>query len=156
MNEIRAYNMNLNELIRNDTHDKVSEQRRILSGTTSLLKADNDDSSALKRIDDARSVEVVISPIWQEVADKLDLQNASANEVAELSSSLFNAGAISFEDHIELSFSKGTEPDKKINYIAYWQERQEIAIRHGAVRAELNDIIRIQSIIGYVDNLSRQ
>ncbi len=153
MNGIRAYNMNLNELIRNDDRDQVQDQRPVSSGLKNFPKADNDDGGALSRVNDALSVEVIISPIWQSVADNINLKNASGNEIAALSSSLFEAGAISFEDHIQLSFTDGADADEETDYIAYWKDRQEDAIRQGAVHEELNDIIRIQSILSYVDNL---
>lgn len=153
MNSVRAYNMNLNELIRNDDHDRIEDQRQVSSGLRNIPKADNDDSRAIGRVSDAESVQIDISPIWQEVSFGINLRNASGNEVAKLSSKLFEAGAITFEDHIQLSFIDGADVEKKTDFIAHWKERQEDAIHQGAVHEELNDIIRIQSILGFVDNL---
>ncbi|MDG1439097.1 MAG: hypothetical protein P8P98_08950, partial [Emcibacteraceae bacterium] len=99
-------------------------------------------------------VEIDISPIWQEVASSIDLKDASADEVATMSTKLFKAGAISFEDHVSLSFAKNPDNDDKINFINHWKERQEEAVLQGAAHDDLNDIIRIQSVLGYVDGLS--
>ena len=153
MNSIRAYNMNLNELIRNDDHDRVEDQSQVSSGLRGIPKADNDDSSAITRVRDVDSVQIDISPIWKRVANDIDLRHATGNEVAELSSTLFEAGAISFEDHVQLSFIDGADVAEKTDFIAHWNGRQEDAIRQGAMHEELNDIIRIQSILNYVDSL---
>ena len=81
------------------------------------------------------------------------MKNATADEVATLSAALFKEGAISFEDHVSLSFAKKPDSDEKINFVDHWQERQEVAVRQGASHNDLNDIIRIQSILSYVDSL---
>ncbi len=157
MNSVRAYNMNLNELIRNDSHNldnlnTVRDQDRLSNETNPPLKADNDDV-APSSAGDKGGVHVDISPIWKEVAGKINLKSASGNEVSGLSAALFNAGAITFEDHVNLSFQDTSDADEKLDYIAHWQKRQEDAIHRGAMHEELNDIIRIQSILGYVDSL---
>lgn len=143
--------MNLNQLTKTD-HNNVRDHGVISGERKPHLKADNDVAPA--RVDNVGSgVYVEISSIWQEAADGIDLKNASSNEVAKLSSSLFNAGAITLEDHINLSFQDNQEVDEKTDFIARWQERQEDAIHQGAVHEDLNDIVRIQSILGYVDSL---
>lgn len=146
--------MNLNELIhpeqnRNHVHDRGT----VLSDSEKTLIPD---SSLSPKTDAANtnSVQVDISPIWSEVASEIDLKNATGDEVSDLSASLFQAGAITFEDHINLSFQKDTASDEKKNFLAHWQEQQEDALHRGAVHEELNDIIRIQSILGYVDSLN--
>ena len=97
-------------------------------------------------------VKVDLSPIWQDVAGTINLKDATADEVAVLSSKLFKAGAITFEDHVSLSFAKNPDNDQKMNFIDHWQERQEEAVRQGASHDDLNDIIRVQSILGFVDS----
>lgn len=155
MNSVRAYNMNLNQLIKTDhnaNHNNVRDHGFISGEQKPLLKADNDITPA-SATNVGGGVYVEISSIWQEVASEINLKNASSNEVADLSSSLFNAGAITFEDHINLSFQDSPDADEKTDIIARWQERQEDAIHQGAVHEELNDIVRIQSILGYVNSL---
>jgi len=152
MNSLRAYNMNLNELIHPEQNrNHVGDRGAVLNDNQKTLI---NDSTATQKTDAANtnSVQIDISPIWNEVAGQIDLRNATGNEVSDLSAALFQAGAITFEDHINLSFQKGAADEKK-DFIAHWREQQEDALHHGAVHEELNDIIRIQSILGYVDSL---
>ena len=153
MDSIRAYNMNLKELIQPEPKQNLISEQAVISGKPlKRLKADNDINPVNRPANDS-SVKIDISPIWRKVASNIDLKNATSSEVAKLSADLFNAGAISFEDHINLSFQKDPGNDEKFDVIAYWQHQQEDAIHHGAVHEELNDIIRIQSLLGYVDSL---
>ena len=77
---------------------------------------------------------------------------AKQNEVAVLSSKLHKAGAIIFEDHVSLSFAKNPDNDQKMNFIDHWLERQEEAVVQGASHDDLEDIIRAQFILGFVDS----
>ena len=154
MNSIRAYNMNLKELTQPELkQSSVKDHSVVLNDNQEILKAENTSLSQHDGVN-APSVQVDVSPIWSEVAGRIDLKNATGNEVATLSDALFNAGAITFEDHINLSFQKHQDNEDRTDYIAYWQSEQENAIHHGAHHEDLNDIIRIQSILGYVDSLS--
>lgn len=149
---IRAYNMNINEIIhtgdkQNEVDEKTSispEKARVYKTVIETLKSEPKAPEFIK---------VDVSPIWQDVAGTIDLKDASADDVAVLSSKLFKAGAISFEDHVSLSFAKNPDYDQKMNFIDHWQERQEEAVRQGASHDDLNDIIRVQSILGFVDSL---
>lgn len=151
---IRAYNMNINELIhtgskQNDVDEKPSvspERARVYKTVIKTLSNEPEQKAE-------EAVKVDVSPIWQDVAGTIDLKNATADEVAILSSKLFKAGAISFEDHVSLSFAKNPDDDQKMNFINHWQDRQEEALRQGASHDDLNDIIRVQSILGFVDSL---
>ena len=146
--------MNINELVhKGGTQTEVDDNKSVSSEKARVHKTVNETISAKPNL--LGSVEVEISPIWQETANTIDLKNATADEVAEMSSKLFKAGAISFEDHVSLSFVKNPDNDEKINFISHWQERQEEAVLQGAAHDDLNDIIRIQSVLGYVDGLSK-
>lgn len=152
MHSIRAYNMNINDMIHTgNNQNEVDAGNDVSSDKQKLLKTANDTLS--DHAVDNGSVQVDISPVWQEVAGTIDVKNATADEVADLSSTLFKAGAISFEDHVSLSFSKNEQSDEKVNFVEYWNDRQEDAVIQGAAHEDLNDIIRIQSILGYVDSL---
>mgnify|MGYP006945858395 FL=1 len=147
--------MNLKELTQPDLkQNSVSDHSVVLNDNQKILKDKHNSRSEHEGVN-ASSVQVDVSPIWAKVADRIDLKNATGEEVATLSDALFNAGAITFEDHINLSFQKNQNDEGPTDYIAYWQTEQENAIHHGAHHEDLNDIIRIQSILGYVDSLSR-
>ena len=153
MNSVRAYNMNLKELVNSEQNpNHVGNRGVVVRAPQKIQNTDNvvaNSSSASNE----NSVQVDISPVWKQVAENIDLKNAAPSEVADLSAELFKAGTISFEDHVNLSFQKDPSNDQKINAIAYWQTEQENAIHRGAVHEDLNDIVRIQSILGYVDSL---
>ena len=154
MTSIRAYNMNLKELIHPDLNqNSVQDHAALLNDNQKTLKAENSVPSNPAAANKA-SVQVDISPVWSEVAGSVDLKNATGTEVATLSDALFKAGAITFEDHINLSFQKDPATDERTDFIAHWQSEQENAIHRGAHHEDLNDIIRIQSILGYVDSLN--
>jgi len=153
MNSVRAYNMNLNELIQSSNNrELVRDQSPLLNDASKPAQIDENLVSANQN-DAGDSVKVDISPVWKEAAGKINLESATVDEVAVLSSSLFNANAITFEDHINLNFQKSSNDGEKIDFIEYWKTRQEDAIHHGAAHSELNDIVRIQSILSYVDSL---
>ena len=148
---IRAYNMNINEIIhtgakQNEVDEKPSispEKARVYKTVIETLESEPKTPEFVK---------VDLSPIWQDVAGTINLKDATADEVAVLSSKLFKAGAITFEDHVSLSFAKNPDNDQKMNFIDHWQERQEEAVRQGASHDDLNDIIPVQSILGFVDS----
>ena len=150
---VRAYNMNINEIIhsgskQNEVDEKPSispEKARVYKTVRETLNNQQEPEIFVK---------VDVSPIWQDVAGTIDLKNATADEVAVLSSKLFKAGAITFEDHVSLSFAKNPDDRKKINFINQWQDRQEEALRQGASHDDLNDIIRVQSILSFVDSFT--
>ncbi len=154
MTSVRAYNMNLKQLIHPDLNqNSVQDRATLLNDNQKILKAEIGAPSNPDTANTA-SVQVDISPVWSEVAGSVNLKNATGAEVATLSDALFKAGAITFEDHINLSFQKDPANDERIDFLAHWQSEQENAIHRGAHHEDLNDIIRIQSILGYVDSLS--
>ena len=145
--------MNLKDLILSDsTRPQMDEQSALQNKSEKPLIAGND-TSASNASEETNAVQINISPAWKETAGQIDLKYATANEVATLSANLYKAGAITFEDHVNLSFQKNSDNESKIDFISHWQERQEGAISQGADHETLNDIIRIQSILGYVDSL---
>ncbi len=104
---------------------------------------------------------VSISPVWREVASRIDPRNASPLEMIKLSQTLYDAGVITFEDHINLSFQPEVNADEGDNeaarttkdFVALWQDKQNTALRQGADRAELEDLQRIQAVLGYIDSI---
>ncbi len=153
MESVRAYNMNLKELIQPLRDQERSQDPTVITNDNQkVLKVDNDLLTLIDSADDD-GVYVDISPVWKRVARKIDLHNATTSEVADLSATLFNEGAITFEDHVNLSFQKDPFSTEKTDILAFWEDQQERVIERGAMHDELNDIIRIQSILGYVDSL---
>jgi hypothetical protein len=152
MNGIRAYNMNINELVNTSTsQNEVDDNKSVSADKARLHKTVNETLNSEPKSD--QPVKVDVSPIWKEVASAIDLKDATSDEVANMSSKLFKAGAISFEDHISLSFAKKPDSEEKINFLSHWQDRQEEAVLQGAAHDDLNDIIRIQSVLGFVNSL---
>jgi len=150
---VRAYNMNINEIIHSGSkQNEVDEKPSISPEKARVYKTVRETHNNPQEPE--IFVKVDVSPIWQDVAGTIDLKNATANEVAVLSSKLFKAGAITFEDHVSLSFAKNLDDRKKINFINQWQDRQEEALRQGASHDDLNDIIRVQSILSFVDSFT--
>jgi len=104
------------------------------------------------------------SPIWQKIAGRFKVSNATPKDMLRLSQTLFDADIINIEDHILLSFQPELNPDdlsetkafshKRKDYIALWENKHEAAIRFGAGREELEGIYRIQSILKYVESLN--
>ena len=80
-----------------------------------------------------------------------------------MSHRLYEAGAISYDDHINLSFQPEVSPDtpsetlpfthEKKDYVEIWQSRQNNVIRFGGNREQIEDNLRIQSILNYLDRL---
>lgn len=153
MQSVRAYNMNLKQLIQPQQEQETVQDRTVVTNDNhEILKAEAEMTPLFDNAGDD-GVYVDISPVWKRAARKIDLHNATTSEVADLSAALFNEGAITFEDHINLSFQKDPFSTEKKDILAYWDEQQERVIEQGAMHHELNDIIRIQSILGYVDSL---
>jgi hypothetical protein len=151
MNNVRAYNMNPNDLIKANS-GLVDGHNKVLKDAQKIIMAGKEEKSDVS-VSANDTVQVDISPVWKNVASNINLKNATADEVASMSSVLFKANAISFEDHVSLSFQKNPLDDSRSNFIDHWAERQDTAVLQGAAHEELNDIIRIQSILSYVDSL---
>ncbi len=119
----------------------------------------------------AVSDQVSVGEIWSKAARAVDVRDATPREIIGLSRTLYEAGAISYDDHINLSFQPeimtGTAPDalsedgpetkpfnhQKKDYVAIWQARQDSVIRYGGNREQIEDNLRIQSILTYLDSL---
>ncbi|MCC3861313.1 hypothetical protein [Pseudemcibacter aquimaris] len=152
MNGVRAYNMSINELVRNNSNqNEIGDKMPVSSDNARAYKVVKETLSETPKKTEAVSIDV--SPVWQEVAGTIDLKNATADEVAKMSATLFKAEVITFEDHVSLSFAKNPDNQEKMNFLDHWNDRQEEAVLQGASHDDLNDIIRIQSILGFVDNL---
>ncbi|PCI48093.1 MAG: hypothetical protein COB49_06375 [Alphaproteobacteria bacterium] len=106
---------------------------------------------------------ISVSDIWQRLARNIDVRSASPREIIALSSQLYNAGVISYDDHINLSFQPEVNLDtpsqskpfsfERKDYIALWKNKQENVIRFGGDRNEIEETHRIQAILTYVDSL---
>ncbi len=106
---------------------------------------------------------VSTSGVWLKVARDIDVKNATPREIIDLSSQLYKAGVINYDDHINLSFQPevnldSTEDSKPFSherkdYIALWQSKQENVIRFGGNRDQIEEIHRIQAILTYVGAL---
>ncbi len=127
-------------------------------------KSDPDKNNAVKPQETSAATDnISISNAWQKVARNIDVRNASPRDIISLSSQLYNAGAISYDDHINLSFqpeinldsppeSKPFSHEKK-DYVDLWRTKQENVIRYGGDRTQIEDTHRIHSILIYVDSL---
>jgi len=106
---------------------------------------------------------VSLSEVWARVARDIDVTDANPREIIALSSQLYKAGVISYDDHINLSFQPEVNLDtpetskpfshERKNYIALWQSKQENVIRFGGDRNQIEDTHRIQTILRFVDSL---
>ena len=153
MTIMKAFNMNIKDPVQSDINRSLVSDRSLVKPgpiKTTQTSAGIANSHSLKA---SNATQLDISPIWQQAAQKIDLRNASTDDVAALSASLFKANAISFEDHVNLSFQVNSDDQKPKDFIEYWQTRQDQALVQGASREDINDIVRIQSILNYVDSL---
>lgn len=106
---------------------------------------------------------ISVSDIWGKVAQNIDVREASPREIIDLSSQLYKANAISYDDHINLSFQPEVNLDsdleskpfshEKKDYIVIWQAKEQNVIRFGGDRNQIEDTHRIQAILTYVDSL---
>lgn len=106
---------------------------------------------------------ISVSNIWYKVADNIDVREASPREIIDLSSQLYKADAISYDDYINLSFQPEVNPDamaeskpfshERKDYMALWQTKEQKVIRTGGDRYQIEETHRIQAILAYVDSL---
>jgi len=109
------------------------------------------------------SDKVSVSDVWRRVARNVDVRNAAPREIIALSSQLYKADAISYDDHISLSFQPEINFDsasesqpfshERKDYIVLWRAKQDNVIRSGGDRNQIEDTHRIQAILTYVDSL---
>ena len=107
--------------------------------------------------------QVSVSSIWHKVANDIDVRDATPREIIDLSSQLYEADAISYDDHLNLSFQPEVNLDsaseskpfshEKKDYRAIWQSKEQSVIRTGGDRSQIEDTHRIQAILAYVDSL---
>lgn len=106
---------------------------------------------------------ISVSEIWKKAAKDVDVRSATPREIISLSRKLYDAKAISYDDHINLSFQPEINADspkeskpfshKPKDYIALWQSRQENVLRFGGDREQIEETQRIESILVYLDSL---
>ncbi len=118
---------------------------------------------ALKTLGKPPKNNVSDSDIWRTLAREIDVRAATPREIITLSSQLFKAGVISYDDHISLSFQPELNLDspsellpfshERRDYIAFWQSKQENVLRFGGDRKQIEETHRIQSLLVYLDNL---
>ncbi|MCF8474133.1 MAG: hypothetical protein K9G26_05485 [Emcibacter sp.] len=106
---------------------------------------------------------VSVSGIWAKVAKEINVREARPGDIMTLSNALYKAGAISYDDHINLSFQPEINHDTPLeskpfsheqkDYIALWQTKERNVLRFGGDRQQIEDTHRIQAILTYVDSL---
>lgn len=101
-----------------------------------------------------------------DVAKKYDVQNMSPREMAAMSQELYQAGALSFQDHALLSFQpelgpqyqnlsgQPGNPDAPRDFIAQWNEQLQIHEKNGEMSFVKNDY-RILNILGNLASLHK-
>lgn len=106
---------------------------------------------------------ISVSDAWQNMAQTINVRDASPTEIIILSGKLYVAGAISYDDHLNLSFqpeinldtpsqSKAFSHEKK-DYVDLWKSKQDNVIRNGGDRHQIEDTHRIHAILTYLDSL---
>ncbi len=156
--------MNISKL-----HDRINDfirqnnPGRIEQDKMTIHKTDSEQKDPQKTAKPSREDKVSVSGIWYRVARDINVRKATPREIISLSSQLYNAGVISYDDHINLSFQPEINPDSasadssfshdRKDYIALWQQRAEKVVRSGGDRSQIEDSQRIQSILKYVNSL---
>jgi len=106
---------------------------------------------------------ISVSDIWRNMAQTINVRDASPTEMIILSGKLYAAGAISYDDHLNLSFqpeinldspaqSKAFSHEKK-DYVDLWKSKQDNVIRNGGDRHQIEDTHRVHAILTYLDSL---
>ena len=136
--------------------EKVKDSMSIQSTKVRLVEAlPAEDTSPRDRVE--------ISEVWQDAARKINVRDASPREIIALSGVLYEAGAISYDDHLNLSFqpeinldvpteTKPFSHDRR-DYLALWQAKQDNVLLIGGDRNQIEDTHRIHGILSYVDSL---
>lgn len=132
--------------------------------TIEPIETQNDFGKDIKQTKDAPIANKDISHIWGELSKQYDITNATFNELSTISTTLYEAGAISLKEHAGLTFDfeRATESLKqeipgissnftmyateanesgKRNWIEEFQKRENRSYNHG-------------SIIGHESNLN--
>lgn len=107
------------------------------------------------------------SPLRQLIGD-VDVHRLSPRQMANLSSDLYAAGVVSFDDYAALAFQpelhpdfartigaltgERAEPDRPRDFVKLWEERAEFQRRHNAARADLvSQDERIAAVLRQID-----
>ncbi|MBI2584952.1 MAG: hypothetical protein HYW28_03635 [Rhodospirillales bacterium] len=107
------------------------------------------------------------SPLRQLIGD-VDMHRLSPRQMANLSSDLYAAGVVSFDDYAALAFQpelhpdfartigaltgERAEPDRPRDFVRLWEERAEFQRRHNAARADLvKQDERIAAVLRQID-----
>lgn len=144
-----------------------------ISSQTDLRRTEQDQAEApegeVKRnsalTSSSEEDQVTVSQAWGQVAGQFDVRNATPRDIITLSKSLYEAQAITYDDHINLSFqpednadtpteSKPFSHDRK-DYISVWQNKLDNVVRSGGDREQIEEHHRIQAILTYVDSLKQ-
>lgn len=125
-------------------------------------KAGNDENKAPAG-DSTRSDKISVSQVWNRAAGKINVRAATPRQILDLSRALYDEGAISYDDHLNLSFQPEINSDlpresqpfshEAKDYLTLWKNREQNSVRFGGGRAEIEEIQRIQAILTYVDSL---
>jgi len=107
------------------------------------------------------------SPLRQLIGNA-DMHRLSPRQMANLSSDLYAAGVVSFDDYAALAFQpelhpdfnrtigaltgERAEPDRPRDFVALWDDRAEFQRRHNAARADLvKQSERIAQVLRRID-----
>lgn len=131
--------------------------------TAQSQKAGQSGDNAASIQDNISTDSISVAAIWRKVAGQVNVRSATPTEIITLSSALFKAGAISYDDYVDLSFQPEINLDSggetasfshdRKDYIALWQDKEQKVIRSGGNRGQIEDTHRIQAILKYVDSL---
>lgn len=149
--------------------DFISKYNKSHEGAEKIKDSMSSQSSKVRTIENIPTEDVSprdrvdISAAWKDVARDINVRNASPREIITLSGALYEAGAISYDDHLNLSFQpevnldipNETKPfshDRK-DYLALWQEKQDNVVLIGGDRHQIEDTHRIHGILSYVNSL---
>jgi len=136
---------------------------KVIQENQEIKKLKAEHKVAFKPIENPSKVSVAEMDVWRTVAKDINVRAATPREIITLSRQLFKAGAISYDDHIALSFQPEINLDspsehlpfshQRRDYIALWQSKQENVLRFGGDREQIEETHRIQALLAFVDNL---
>ncbi|PHZ85852.1 hypothetical protein [Paremcibacter congregatus] len=149
-NEVRDFSGN--EVLKPTSQDNLS-----------VSENKSDQKSSGTTAQSAAGDRVSVSEVWEKAARDFDVRHATPRDIIALSRTLYKAAAITYDDHINLSFqpednadtpteSKPFSHDRK-DYISVWQNKLDNVVRSGGDRTQIEESQRIQAILIYVDSL---
>lgn len=135
--------------------------------TPRALPAPKERSQPAAEPADAAAARQAASPLRELIGD-VDMHRLSPRQMANLSSDLYAAGVVSFDDYAALAFQpelhpdfartigaltgERAEPDRPQDFVQLWEDRAEFQRRHNAARADLvRQSERIAQVLRRID-----